>query len=69
MSPLFFCVALFLPPLYLVFLNISQLLLRLCAVHKVVTKVRPEVLLGLSGAGRIWSPKTIEVTERIGKGK
>ena len=31
---------------------------------KVVTKVRPEVLLGLSGAGRIWSPKTIQVRER-----
>eukprot|EP00903_Cladosiphon_okamuranus_P012961 g12100.t1 len=29
-------------------------------VEQVVTKVRPEVLLGLSGAGRIWSPKTIQ---------
>ncbi|CAM9795216.1 unnamed protein product [Pylaiella littoralis] len=29
-------------------------------VEQVVTKVRPDVLLGLSGAGRIWSPKTIE---------
>nr|AIW62930.1 malate dehydrogenase [Saccharina japonica] len=29
-------------------------------VEEVVTKVRPDVLLGLSGAGRIWSPKTIE---------
>nr|AIT70123.1 malic enzyme [Desmarestia viridis] len=29
-------------------------------VETVVKKVRPEVLLGLSGAGRIWSPQTIE---------
>nr|AIT70127.1 malic enzyme [Sargassum muticum] len=37
-------------------------------VEEVVTKIRPEVLLGLSGAGRIWSPETItalaEGTER-----
>ncbi|CAN0147411.1 unnamed protein product [Ascophyllum nodosum] len=37
-------------------------------VEEVVTEVRPEVLLGLSGAGRIWSPETIkalgEGTER-----
>lgn len=33
----------------------------LLCVPQVVTKVRPEVLLGLSGAGRIWSPETIMV--------
>lgn len=30
-------------------------------LFEVVTSVRPEVLMGLSGAGRIWSPTTIKV--------
>lgn len=34
---------------------------RVSLKRQVVTQVKPDVLLGLSGAGRIWSSKTLQV--------